>query len=146
MSAKENKESYMQNIKDLNASKGDVKKIGSILEKSCVPGYTHHHHMRGEMNLDQTSQYYAELWSAFPDMELVIDDMVAEEDKLATRCTIQGTQKGAFIGIPATGKRGVITGMQFFKMAEGKFVEGWELPDAFSLGVQLGVIPYPASK
>lgn len=40
------------------------------------------------MNLGRTRQYYAELWSAFSDMKLIIDDLVAEEETLAVRCTI----------------------------------------------------------
>lgn len=141
MPAKDNKEMYEQVIKDLNAAKGDIAKIRSTLEKNCAPGFIYHHARRGDMDLDQTVQYFAELWVALPDGIVSIDDLVAEEDKLAVRSTFQGTNEGAYMGIPATGKRIAVTEMQFFKIVGGKAVELWALPDGLSMMIQLGVIP-----
>lgn len=144
MSAKENKEMYIQIIKDLNASKGDIDKIHSMMDKYCAPGYINHNARRGDMTLDQAAQYYAELWAAFPDLAISIDEMVAEGDKLAARCTAQGTHNGNLMGIPATGKRIVATTWQISQIVGGKAVEVWELPDALGMMIQLGVVPDPA--
>ncbi|MFC2009473.1 ester cyclase [Chloroflexota bacterium] len=146
MSVKENKEMYEQVIDGLNASKGDAAKIRSTLEKHCAPGFTIHRGRQGDMNLDQAVQHYVEIWAAFPDFKLSIDNMVAEEDKVAIRATGQGTHKGTYMGIPATGKQVKTTAMQINKIVWGKSVEIWELVDGLGMMIQLGVIPDPASK
>jgi len=144
MSVKENKEMYEQAVKDLNASKGDVAKIRSALEKCCAPGFINHNARGGDMNLDQIAQYYAEFWVTCPDFNVSIDDMIAEGDKLAACCTGKGTHKGTYMGIAPTGKQITALTMQFGKIEGGKFVEVWELPDAMGMMIQLGVIPDPA--
>lgn len=144
MSVKGNKEMYEQVVNGLNTSKGDIAKIRSTFEKYCAPGFIMHHHRRGDMNMDQAAQYYAEIWAAFPDLILSIDDMVVEEDKMAVRAKARGTHRGTYMGIPATGKQMEMTGIQIAKAVGGKSLEMWEEVDALGMMIQLGVIPDPA--
>ena len=146
MSEKENKEVYVQVVKELNAAKGDIAKIRSTMEKHCAPGFITHHARAGDMNLEQVIQHYNELWTAFPDLVLSIDDLIAQEDKLAARATGKGTHQGTYMGIPATGKQITIKAMQFGKIEGGKAVEIWEIPDALSMMAQVGLIPDPAQR
>ena len=78
---------------------------------------------------------------AFPDLAGAVEDVVAEEDKVAVRFSGTGTHKGEFFGIPPTGKAIKITGMNIFRIADGKIVEHWNNADDLGLMQQLGVIP-----
>ena len=81
--------------------------------------------------------------AAFPDSKTTTDDLIAEGDKVVERFTLVGTQKGDFMGIPATGKPVKVTGMSIFRIANGKIVEHWGENDGIGLLMQLGVLPAP---
>ena len=78
---------------------------------------------------------------AFPDLHLTVEDMFAERDKVVTRFTSRGTQKGAFVGMPPTGKQVTVSSIVIARIAEGKIVEQWGLDDQMGMLQQLGVIP-----
>ena len=79
--------------------------------------------------------------AGFPDYQTVIDDLIAEGDKVAARITMSGTNTGSFIGIPPTGKFISFTGIYIARIANGKIVEHWGEEDGVSLLTQLGVMP-----
>jgi len=79
--------------------------------------------------------------TGFPDYQTVIDDLVAEGDKVAARITMSGTHTGSFMGIPATGKYVEFTGIYIARIADGKIAEHWGEEDGVSLLTQLGVMP-----
>jgi steroid delta-isomerase-like uncharacterized protein len=146
MSTKENKELVRQIIKEWNAVKGDVAKMRSLYDKYYAPGFIYHDVSAGDMNREQTIQDMATYLSAFPDVNYTIDDILAEGDKTVIRCTIQATHKGTFMGIPATGKRIVVKGVEIDKIVGGKIVEAWGLDDSHRMMTQLGVITGAAPK
>ena len=82
-------------------------------------------------------------FTAFPDLHFTIEDQIAEGDRVVTRFTARGTHQGAFIGIPPTGKQGVVTGTGIDRFANGKIVEAWFNSDDLGLLQQLGVVPSP---
>jgi predicted ester cyclase len=59
--------------------------------------------------------------------------------------TYTGTHQGEFVGIPATGKRTTLNGVDFFRMQDGRQAEHWGGPDTLSFLVQLGVMPGPGT-
>jgi steroid delta-isomerase-like uncharacterized protein len=81
--------------------------------------------------------------AAFPDLEWVMEDMVAEGDTVASRFTWRGTHRGAFLGVPPTGKRVTLTGMVFDHVVGGKMVESQLFMNTLSLLTQLGAIALP---
>jgi len=81
--------------------------------------------------------------TAFPDLHFTVEDMIAEGDKLVARLTVRGTQQGAFMGIPPTGKHVTVTAIDISRMAGGKSVEHWIEMDTLGMMQQLGVIPAP---
>jgi steroid delta-isomerase-like uncharacterized protein len=83
------------------------------------------------------------LRSAFPDFKATIDDILAEGDKVVIRMTWSGTQKGEFMGVPATGKRVSFGVIDIVRITNGKLVEHWGQMDSMSLMQQLGAIPTP---
>jgi predicted ester cyclase len=74
-------------------------------------------------------------------MHVTIDDLVAEGDKVAARYKWTGTHQGIFNGIPPTGKRVTITGLDLWRLRDGKCVEHWNQEDNLGLLQQLGAIP-----
>ena len=79
--------------------------------------------------------------TAFPNMHLATEDVIAEGDKVVARSTIRGTHKGEFMGIAPTGKQVTISGIDIVRSEGGKMVEHWGLTDDMGMMQQLGVIP-----
>jgi steroid delta-isomerase-like uncharacterized protein len=81
------------------------------------------------------------LRAAFPDMHWVVDEMIAEGEKVVTRFTWTGTQRGTFIGIPATGKSVVVKGVVIDRIVGGMMTDSRILMDTMGMMQQLGVVP-----
>jgi steroid delta-isomerase-like uncharacterized protein len=81
--------------------------------------------------------------SGLADAEFVIDDIIAEGDRVAVRLTSSATQTGAFMGLPPTGKRYTIEEIHVFRVREGQVVEHWHQFDQMGLMKQLGAMPSP---
>lgn len=79
--------------------------------------------------------------AGFPDYQTIIEDIIAENDKVAARITMSGTHQGMFIGVPPTSKHISFTGIYIVRIADGKIVEHWGEEDSVSLLTQLGVMP-----
>jgi steroid delta-isomerase-like uncharacterized protein len=97
-----------------------------------------------EMNTREGhQQFFAYLRRAFPDLQITIEDQIAEGDKVVTRWTAHGTHRAEFAGVPPTGKRVVMNGIDIDRIANGKLVECWTKLDDLGLLQQLGAIPTP---
>ena len=96
--------------------------------------------MRGPEGYKQHVAIYP---AAFPDMQLTLEDMIAEGDQVAARFKFVGTHEGELMGIPATGRRIVMTGINIYRFADGKFVETWASYDAMGLMQQLTAPEWP---
>lgn len=81
--------------------------------------------------------------AAFPDGVTTTEDLIAEGDTVVERFSFRGTNTGSFMGMPATGKKVVSTGMSIFRLADGKIVEHWGENDALGTLMQLGMVPDP---
>lgn len=81
--------------------------------------------------------------SAFPDLDVTAEDLVAEGDKVVTRYTITGTHDGPLMGIDPTGNKVEFEGISIGRLKDGQVVEGWSIIDVFGLMQQLGVIEPP---
>jgi steroid delta-isomerase-like uncharacterized protein len=78
--------------------------------------------------------------SAMPDLRVVIEDMIAEEDKVAVRYTLEGTHEGELFGIPPTGKRLSVKSISVERVSGGKIREHWRITDSLDMMQQLGVM------
>ena len=99
------------------------------------------HAAQGDIGYEGYVNMTLGLLIAFPDLSFTIDDIVAEEDKVAVRYVMRGTQSGPFQGIPATGKKIAVSGVSIGRVSGGKFVEGWAYTDSLGMMQQLGVGP-----
>jgi len=95
---------------------------------------------RGKEGFKRMSRMYQ---SAFPNMKMVVEDLLADGDRVITRWVSTGKHAGEFNGIPATGKDVRVTGISIDRIAEGKVAESWGEFDLAGLLMQLGVAPPP---
>jgi steroid delta-isomerase-like uncharacterized protein len=86
-------------------------------------------------------QFFRMYLAAFPDVRMVIEDQVAEGDRVVTRWTATGTHKGELMGIPPTGKQVRVSGIDINRLEGGKIIESWGSSDQLGMMQQLGVIP-----
>ncbi len=87
--------------------------------------------------LDYLKARAQSLFTAFPDVKFVIEDVVQQDDRLAARVTLEGTQRSDFAGIPATGKRMKVYDFAMYRIADGKITDVWSLIDMQSMRDQL---------
>lgn len=82
--------------------------------------------------------------SAFPDLEVSIEDQIAEGNKVVDRHAVKGTHEGELMGIEATGTEVEVDGIVIVRFDDGKIVEEWAQADMMGLMEQLGAIERPA--
>jgi steroid delta-isomerase-like uncharacterized protein len=82
--------------------------------------------------------------AAFHGLHVTIDDIMADGDKVTARFTARGIHKGEFMGLPPTGKAITMTGIEIFRVKEGKIAELWGEVNLMGLMQQLGILPIPA--
>lgn len=90
-------------------------------------------------------QVAADFRAAFPDVEQEIDFLVAEDDMVVARWTMQGTNTGQWGKEPPTGKFVKMMGVNIFRFANGKVVEIWNHRDDLGMREQLGAPIYAGS-
>jgi steroid delta-isomerase-like uncharacterized protein len=117
----------------------------AVADQLYAPDYVQHEPAPAPVtSREALKQYMADYLTAFPDLHFTLDDLVAEGDRVVWRFSSTGTHRGAFMGIPSTGKTGNITGMVMFRLENSRIVEGWVNIDTLGLLQQLGVIPMPS--
>jgi steroid delta-isomerase-like uncharacterized protein len=80
---------------------------------------------------------------AFPGMEVVVEEAIAEGDLVAARCTVRAKHEGDALGFAATNRPVEFTGMCFTRWRDGQIVEAWNNFDFMAMFQQLGVAPPP---
>jgi steroid delta-isomerase-like uncharacterized protein len=80
--------------------------------------------------------------AAFPDTRMDVEDVVANGDKVVARVALSGTNRGSFMGMPATGKSVNVQLIDIFRFGDDGLVrEHWGVMDALAMMQQLGVVP-----
>ena len=81
--------------------------------------------------------------TAFPDLHLTVEDMIAEGDMVVSRLKARGTHRGDLMGIAPTGKQATVDAIDITRVAGGQLVERWGIIDMLGMMQQIGVIPVP---
>ena len=126
MLTEENKELIRQVMKEWNGVKGDNAKTRSLYEKYYAPDFIFHDVSGEDMNREKVIENSVTDAPAFPDVNYSIVDILAEGDQVVIRFTMQATHKGTFMGIPATGKKIIVKGVEIDRIVGGKIVETWD--------------------
>ena len=94
--------------------------------------------VRGRQNL---KGFIGKLHTAFPDLHVTVEDLVASGDRVVTRCTTRGTQDGDYFGTPPTGHAVTISEVQIYRVVDGTIVELWLLFNVLGVLQQLHIMP-----
>ena len=78
---------------------------------------------------------------AFPDLHFTVEELIADEDRVAARVTFRGTHRGVFRGFPPTNKTCVQAQMHMVRFVKGKVVEHWAVRDDLGLMQQISIVP-----
>jgi steroid delta-isomerase-like uncharacterized protein len=115
----------------------------SIFAKDCVT-----HQLRSGVPSDagprgpEAIKEHVACWIAsFPDLRFSIEQMVSEGDRVMTQMLMEGTHQGAWLGIPASGKKMQIRMFTVHRVVQSKIVEDWVVVESLGLFQQLGVVP-----
>jgi len=118
----------------------DNKKDLSILDELISPDFFDPtFQLRGP---ESYKQFEAMFFKGFPDWHETIEDIVAEGDKVWVRFTGKGTHKGEWRGLAPTGKKITFTGVQIWRIVDGKVVEKDSIIDILDACKQLGIIKF----
>jgi len=96
---------------------------------------------RGKGRLGATRQQFLELVVAFPDLKMMVQDQIAEGDRVVNRVLVRGTHQGEYMGMPGSGKTIEIGGIDILRMVNDKVAERWGYFDDLKLMQQLGAMP-----
>ena len=120
-------------------NKGEQVAMEKIVSVNFVDHYAPPTAPQGIVGL---KQFLKMVSTAFPDIQVAIEEMIAEKNKVAVRLTVTGTQTGVLMGtIPPGGKHAVWTGIDIIKVENGKITDRWVQRDLLSMMRQIGAIP-----
>jgi steroid delta-isomerase-like uncharacterized protein len=97
--------------------------------------------VRGKDCLRELMESYR---AGFGQLDVRIEDQVAEGDTVVTRWTATGRHDGELFGVPTTGKDLEVAGISIERMKDGQITEDWTIWHALGLMRQLGVVPEEA--
>lgn len=138
MSAETNKAIIRRLYEDF-FNKGDV----SVADELHAANFVYHEFGLPPVGLDEYMRRNTVFFRALPDRKVIIEDLIAEDDRVVARATMRATQTGDLPGIPATGKSITATSIIVYRISEGKIAEEWESWDALGVMRQLGVFRPP---
>jgi len=99
------------------------------------------HRTTGDISAKDMANETKMLFTAFPDLKLTVEQLVAEGDKVAFFEIAEGTHRGEYRGIKPTGNKFRMRNSCILKIHNGKWAEAWTNIDEFNLRMQLGAIP-----
>jgi steroid delta-isomerase-like uncharacterized protein len=91
--------------------------------------------------VEALKQVWAMLLQGLPDLQITVEDVLAEGDKVVCRNTVTGTHHGEYMGVPPTGKSITYNEIFIFRLVDGRIAETWGVVDVLSQLRQLGVFP-----
>jgi steroid delta-isomerase-like uncharacterized protein len=92
---------------------------------------------------EEARQFVTTFFNAFPDINVTVEDEIAEGDKVVTRWTMRGTHQGDLMGIAPTERQIEFEGITIHRIEGDKIAEEWERYDMLGFMEQLGVVSEP---
>ena len=123
---------------------GEIAQHGNIVARERY--FTSTTTFNGDRDLTRQFARVKDMRRAFPDLELTIEQQIAEGPWVATRVTFRGTHAGEFMGIPATGRRIEYAGTAMDRLEDGKVVEMWHTANMHLLVRQIAGNASPPQK
>ena len=122
---------------------GDLAALDEIL----TPGFVDHEEGPPGTpdGIDGVKAFVTMFREAFPDMQVSIDDVMEDGDRVAVRATMTGTHDGGLMGVPPSGNRVRLGMIDIVRVEDGRVAEHWGAADNLSLMQQIGAIPQEAA-
>jgi steroid delta-isomerase-like uncharacterized protein len=123
-------------------AEGFGKGNAAVVDELCAANFIEHEVMMPgqKPGREGLKQMIKSMHTAFPDLKMEVLDLAMDGDKVFLRYAMSGTQKGAFMGKPATGKKFKIQGFDQLRFAKGKAAEHWGQGDDVGMMTQLGMM------
>jgi steroid delta-isomerase-like uncharacterized protein len=123
------------------ANTGDAQLIARTIEELVEPDVLIRTPVPVEVTGAQAlEEVFTRLHRAFPDLQVTIEDLIAEGDKVVSRNSVTGTNEGEYMGRPPTGRSVTYDEIFIFRLAGGRIAETWGVVDVLSQMKQLGVL------
>jgi steroid delta-isomerase-like uncharacterized protein len=136
MSTEENKALARRSWEIVNQRNPD------LIEEFYPPDFVWHEPDQDIRGYEQAKQFVSTFFAAFPDIDISVEDTIAEGEQVVSRYTIRGTHQGETEEFgPPTEKRMELKGITIHRFEDGKIVEEWERYDHLSVLQQLGLVP-----
>ena len=84
--------------------------------------------------------FFRSFSSAFPDIQVTVEDVLTDGDKMSCRCTVRGTHTGEGLGFAPTNQRVEFTGGGMCIVENGRFKEIWNEFDFMKMNTQMGIL------
>ena len=139
--SEENKAIARRALEEIFSAQGDL----DVAYEIIAPNFVGHdpaspEDIRGPEGVKEFASMYR---NAFPDVQMSLEDQVAEGDMVVTRWIASGTHQGDIMGIAPTGNRVTVAGTSVERIVEGQIEETWDNYDALGMMQQIGAIPSP---
>jgi predicted ester cyclase len=126
---------------------GDAELISTAIDELVEPNAL----IRTPLPLQTTGaqkmkEVFARLHRAFPDLQITVEDLIAEGDKVVSKNSVTGTHRGEYMGVSPTGTSVIYDEIFILRFAGGRIAETWGVVDVLSQMRQLGVIPGPINR
>jgi steroid delta-isomerase-like uncharacterized protein len=113
-----------------------------ILEEVYAADLVWHEPDQDLRGYEEARQFVSMYKTAFPDLNVTVEDTMAEDDKVITRYIVRGTHEGEIEEFgPPTGRHLELEGITIHRIEDGKIVEEWERYDNLGMLQQLGLVP-----
>ena len=114
-----------------------------VWDELMAPDVVHHFNSLPDeiVGLEANKQFNQDLFIGFPKLKSTIENIVAEDDVVIYRSTLEGKQSGPFLGMPATNKTTKLNDFTMLKIKNGKISEWWYETNLLSAMEQLGLMP-----
>jgi steroid delta-isomerase-like uncharacterized protein len=127
---------------DAFTSSGDAEFISRTIDEIAEPHVLIHIPSgQATTGAQALKEVFARVHRVFPDLQVTVEDLIEEGDKVVGRHTITGTHQGEYMGLPPTGKTITYEEIIIFRFVNGRIAETWGVVDVFSQMKQLGMIP-----
>jgi steroid delta-isomerase-like uncharacterized protein len=111
------------------------------LDELVAPGFVRHTGPSGDTDRDELRGAMERVSEGLADVAFTIEDMIADDDRVAVRLTSSARQVGEFMGIPPSGHSYTIGEIHIFRVRDGKIAEHWHEADFLGMMRQLGALP-----
>jgi steroid delta-isomerase-like uncharacterized protein len=134
MSTEENK-AIVRHFFEAGPSSGNLEAANALLS----PNFALHTPLPSAPGIKGINDVVTTCRAAFEHLNVTVEDMVAEGNKVTARFTARGVHKGSFMNLPPTGRSITMTGIEIFRIEDGKIAELWGEANLLGLMQQLGM-------